>query len=117
MKEYRVFTWIPQRAYSVARKPRVKVVKLGDGYEQRQPQGINTLLDVYQLTFRGSVNGCGGQDVLAAEQFIKEHGAVDAFLWTPSIDGIERRFVCRSWNLEKDGGLYTLSCTFEQVVA
>lgn len=31
-----VFRWTPQRSYSVTRKPDVSVVKLGDGYEQRQ---------------------------------------------------------------------------------
>ena len=30
------FTWTPQRAYQVERTPNVAVVKLGDGYEQRQ---------------------------------------------------------------------------------
>ncbi|EBP9663407.1 phage tail protein, partial [Salmonella enterica subsp. enterica] len=47
------FTWTPQRAYQVERTPNVAVVKLGDGYEQRQTKGINPLMDKYSLTFRG----------------------------------------------------------------
>lgn len=34
-----VFKWTPQRSYSVTREPNVSVVKLGDGYEQRQAKG------------------------------------------------------------------------------
>lgn len=117
MANYLEFTWIPQRAYSVERAPNVKVIKLGDGYEQRQVKGIHPLLDVYQLTFKGAVTGCGGQDVKAAEAFIKARGAVEAFYWTPSMDGVKRLFVCRKWTMTKDGGAYTLTCTFEQVVA
>jgi phage-related protein len=49
-----VFRWTPQRSYSVTRKPDVSVVKLGDGYEQRQVKGINPLLDSYTLVFKGS---------------------------------------------------------------
>ncbi|STF46232.1 prophage minor tail protein [Escherichia coli] len=49
-----VFRWTPQRSYSVTRKPEVSVVKLGDGYEQRQVKGINPLLDSYTLVFKGS---------------------------------------------------------------
>lgn len=39
-----IFTWTPQKAYSVERTPNVAVVKLGDGYEQRQVKGINPLV-------------------------------------------------------------------------
>ncbi|MGO0457371.1 phage tail protein [Escherichia coli] len=113
-----VFRWTPQRSYSVTREPNVSVVKLGDGYEQRQAKGINTLLDSYTLVFKGSSAGCGdgGNVAIQAEAFLRARGAVEAFYWSPSMDGVQRLFVCRSWSMTKDGPVYTLNATFEQVV-
>ncbi|AVU66230.1 phage tail protein [Escherichia coli] len=113
-----VFRWTPQRSYSVTREPNVSVVKLGDGYEQRQAKGINTLLDSYTLVFKGSSAGCGdgGNVAIQAEAFLRARGAVEAFYWTPSMDNVQRLFVCRSWSMTKDGPVYTLNATFEQVV-
>lgn len=113
-----VFRWTPQRSYSVTREPNVSVVKLGDGYEQRQAKGINTLLDSYTLVFKGSSTGCGdgGNVAIQAEAFLRARGAVEAFYWSPSMDGVQRLFVCRSWSMTKDGPVYTLNATFEQVV-
>jgi phage-related protein len=48
-----IFTWTPQKGYSAERTPNIAVVKLGDGYEQRQTKGINPLMDKYSLTFTG----------------------------------------------------------------
>ncbi|MDT3641178.1 phage tail protein, partial [Cronobacter sakazakii] len=39
------FTWSPQKAFTIEHTPNVAVVKLGDGYEQRQVKGINPLMD------------------------------------------------------------------------
>lgn len=53
-----IFTWSPQKGYSAERTPNVAVVKLGDGYEQRQTKGINTLMAKYSLTFKGVDGSC-----------------------------------------------------------
>lgn len=114
-----VFKWTPQRSYSVTSEPNVSVVKLGDGYEQRQAKGINTLLDSYTLVFKGSSAGCGdtGNVALQVDAFLRARGAVEAFYWTPSTDGVRRLFVCRRWSMTKDGPVCTLNATFEQVVS
>lgn len=110
-----VFTWIPQKGYSVERTPDVSVVKLGDGYEQRQVKGINPLMDKYSLAFRGVDGPCRANPAKAAEAFLKARMAVEAFYWTPSDTGVQRLFVCRSWSMVKTGPLYELTATFEQV--
>jgi len=110
------FTWTPQKAYSVERTPNVTVVKLGDGYEQRQTKGINPLMDKYALTFKGVDDKCGRVNVARmAEAFLKARMAVESFYWTPSMTGVRALFVCRSWNMVKNGPLYELTATFEQV--
>lgn len=110
------FTWSPQTNIQLTREPNVSVVKLGDGYEQRQAKGINTLLDKYSLTFRG-VSGMSGREnvALAAESFLNARGAVESFYWTPPHTGAPALFVCRSWALTKNHGLYELTADFEQV--
>jgi phage-related protein len=109
------FTWTPQKAYSVERTPTVAVVKLGDGYEQRQVKGINPLMDKYSLTFRGVGGVCRSNSAKDAEAFLKARGAVESFYWTPSDTGVQALFVCRSWNMTKTGPLFELTATFEQV--
>lgn len=111
------FTWSPQKGYTVERTPNVAVVKLGDGYEQRQTKGINPLMDKYSLTFKGVDDAkCNTQNAARqAEAFLKARMAVESFYWTPSDTGVQKLFVCRSWSMTKNGPLYELTATFEQV--
>lgn len=110
------FTWTPQKGYSVERTPNVAVVKLGDGYEQRQTKGINPLMDKYSLTFKGVDGGCNRPNAAKeANAFLRNRMAVEAFYWTPSDTGVRALFVCRSWSLTKNGPLFELTATFEQV--
>ncbi|EKM6438208.1 phage tail protein [Cronobacter sakazakii] len=109
------FTWSPQKAFTIERTPNVAVVKLGDGYEQRQVKGINPLMDNYSLVFRGADDNCRANPVKAIDAFLKARMAVESFYWTPSDTGIQKLFVCRSWSTVKTGGYYELTATFEQV--
>lgn len=110
------FTWSPQKGFTVSRAPNVAVVKLGDGYEQRQVKGINPLMDSYSLTFIGVDGLCKKPNYAKqAESFLKARMAVESFYWTPPDTGVQALFVCRSWSLQKTGGMYQLTATFEQV--
>ncbi|EHK8991134.1 phage tail protein [Escherichia coli] len=110
------FTWTPQRGWQVSREPDVAVVKLGDGYEQRQVKGLNPLMDKYELTFVGADGLCNRPNIAKqAEAFLKARGAVEAFNWTPGDTGVQKLFVCRSWSLTKNGPVWNLSASFEQV--
>ncbi|EOZ3195938.1 phage tail protein, partial [Yersinia enterocolitica] len=110
------FTWSPQKGFTASRAPNVAVVKLGDGYEQRQVKGINPLMDSYSLTFMGTDGQCNKPNVAKqAEAFIKARMAVESFYWTPLDTGDRALYVCRSWSMKKTGPVFELSCTFEQV--
>ena len=110
------FTWSPQKGVTASRAPNVAVVKLGDGYEQRQVKGINPLMDSYSLTFIGTDGVCNRTNYAKqAEAFIKARMAVESFYWTPSDTGVRALFICRSWSLKKTGAQYELTATFEQV--
>ncbi|HDL7930324.1 TPA: phage tail protein [Yersinia enterocolitica] len=110
------FTWSPQKGFTASRAPNVAVVKLGDGYEQRQVKGINPLMDSYSLTFMGTDGKCNKPNVAKqAEAFIKAKMAIESFYWTPLDTGVRALYVCRSWSMKKTGPVFELSCTFEQV--
>ncbi|KAF6684021.1 MAG: phage tail protein [Pantoea agglomerans] len=111
------FTWSPQKGFTVSRAPNVAVVKLGDGYEQRQTRGINPLMDSYSLTFIGFNDAKWLRSNVAtqAEAFLKARMAVESFYWTPSDTGAQGLYVCRSWSLMKTGNQHELTATFEQV--
>lgn len=110
------FTWSPQKGFTASRAPNVAVVKLGDGYEQRQVKGINPLMDSYSLTFMGTDGRCNKPNVAKqAEAFIKARMAIESFYWTPLDTGVRALYVCRSWSMKKTGPVFELSCAFEQV--
>lgn len=113
-----IFNWVPQKDFTVTNTPNVAVVSFGDGYEQRQQNGINPLLSKYSsLVFIG-VDGLCGKPNIAKEvnAFLKARKAVESFLWTPSDTGQQGRYVCRSWSYTKKGSVYTLTAEFEEVV-
>ncbi|EFG9376681.1 phage tail protein, partial [Escherichia coli] len=46
------FRWKVRPDMNVVSEPKVVAVKLGDGYEQRRPAGLNNLLSTYSVTIR-----------------------------------------------------------------
>ncbi|MCT7656169.1 phage tail protein [Oceanimonas sp. NS1] len=85
-------------------------MQFGDGYQQRQRDGLNTLLRTYQLVFRGSPEL--GRDI---ERFFEEHAGVDAFLWTPYDLQERRAFICPEWSSTLFSTHTDINCTFVEV--
>lgn len=110
-----IFSIRPQKSMQIESAPDVAVVKLGDGYEQRQVKGINPLLKKYSLVFKGADDKCRDNNVKIAEDFIKARMAVESFYWTPPDTGEQGIYVCRSWSINKNGAYWELTTTFEQV--
>lgn len=105
------WTWPVAAGDAVEIEPRVRVSRLGDGYEQRVADGINT------MQRRVPVRLVADHDTVdAAEAFLVARGAVEAFDWT-GIDGVSRRWVCRKWSRAWRVQSSELSATFEEVVA
>jgi phage-related protein len=92
------FTWTPDFGASAGYKPRVRVAKFGDGYEQRVADGINTGQDEWSLRF--SVRDDLETGAILA--FLNTRAGAEAFDWTPpgAIDPI--RVVCREWSRSFD---------------
>lgn len=106
-----VFTWVPDWGAQVEVEPRVLVSRFGDGYTQRVADGINTMPEVWNLSFtlRSS------SEATAITDFLKAQGGTTAFDWTTP-EGLAKRFVCPSWKKSPAGwNNYTVNARFEEV--
>lgn len=105
------FHWKVLPGMQVSDEPAVAVVKLGDGYEQRGPKGINSLLKKYSVTLNVK-----RRNAPRLEEFLIRHGAWKAFLWREPQTFRTVRVVCRKWSSVVNGAHSTVTCEFEQVV-
>ncbi|WLG43226.1 phage tail protein [Pseudomonas sp. FP1740] len=104
------FTWVPTYDASRVITPTVKVIKFGDGYEQRQGTGINRQPRKYSLTFKRAK-----AEIDLIDSFLASRGAVEAFNYTHPGHSIGV-FVCREWTrTDIARGVDGLSATFEEV--
>lgn len=104
------FTWVPTYDATKTITPTVKVIKFGDGYEQRQGSGINRQKRRYALTFKRPK-----AEIEAIDAFLKARGAIEAFTYTHSGQSAGQ-FVCREWTrTDIAKGVDGLSVTFEEV--
>lgn len=105
------FTYTADFGASFTVKPSVRVSKFGDGYEQRQANGLNTQPKTWTLKFSLRTD----TEANAITDFLTTQAAVSSFDWT-DINGTAGKYVCRSWDRSKDRyNLNTVSAQFEQV--
>lgn len=106
------FWWKVQNNSQTSATPKTKVIKFGDGYEQRTQNGINNNLKNYSVTLVGI-----REDLIWALKFLEDHGAIKAFLWKEPSTYKNIKVVCRSWTSTPNGNAMTITATFEEVVA
>ncbi|EAW9117713.1 phage tail protein [Salmonella enterica subsp. enterica serovar Chandans] len=109
----KTFHWQPREGMKSTSAPAVVEIKLGDGYSQRRPAGLNALLKSWSPSFRVNTH----EDAAALEAFLAGHGGYRAFLWRPPLLNRTVRVVCKEWESVQNGAYTDFSCKFEQVVA
>ena len=105
-----LFTWIASDAVRSS-KPSVYSARMGDGYEQNTPTGINFAPETWELQFK-----CRSANVAdAILGFLKAQGGYQKFQWTPPRANAPINVICRKWSdATKPGGVTSVSATFEQ---
>ncbi len=96
------FLWTPSYNVSTKHNPRVNVVKFGNGYEQRNPDGLFSSLIEMNLTF----DKRSEKEAAAILHFLKARKGVKSFVFQnlpdlyadPINEGFRKRFVCATFN-------------------
>lgn len=106
------FTWTPDFGAKAAYKPKVRKAQFGDGYQQRQADGINTRADTWDLQFQARDDS----ETAAILAFLEARAGVEAFDWTPPNELTAIRVVCSEWNKTLDrANLNSVSAQFIRV--
>lgn len=106
------FTWTPEFGAAKAKKPTVKTIQFGDGYEQRQAYGLNTSPQAWSLNFANREE----TEADEIDDFLEARGGTESFDWTPPGDDDAIKVVCQEWNrsIEKHNR-FSISAIFRQV--
>ena len=113
------FLWKPSYNLSTKHNPRVNVVQFGNGYQQRNPDGLFSQLISLDISFEKRTE----QEARAILHFLKARKAVESFsikelpdLYADNTtDGWRKRFVCPSFNSNfVFYNNYTITATFKQ---
>lgn len=92
----------------------VSIARLGDGYTQRVPIGLNSTKRTWRVVWNDG--DIPEMETLAA--FFRTAGGYQAFLWTPPGDETPTKWICSGFKgpTRIEGGLLAnLSATFEEV--
>lgn len=110
------FIWQISKDGTKSVKPRVLKAQFGDGYTQRGPDGLNSLLRRWTV----ALNNREAAELDAIEAFLIEQGGFIKFDWTPP-HGAAGKWVCDAdagWERVQGGGPNgSIRCTFVEVPA
>lgn len=106
------FYWQVMPNMTERAQPRVKTIKFGDGYEQRQQDGLNSDLRTYDVTIK-----VPRQESKFIDLFLTKHKGVKAFLWREPNRHRLITIKCSSWSTAVENTVTTITATFEEVVA
>lgn len=106
------FSYIADAQPDAPRAPATNNAKFGDGYEQRSEAGINSLPEIWEVSFTNR----DLSEANAIDTFFKDRKGVTYFQWTTPT-GVSGNFICRSWNYKRVNAILAsiTAARFEQV--
>lgn len=105
------FSYVADAQPQAVRTPMTKSAKFGDGYEQRAESGINSLPEVWDVSFTNRDK----TEADAIDAFFAARKGVTYFEWTTPT-AVTGKFICRTWNYSRvNAVLATVTGRFEQV--
>lgn len=103
------FTWLVDVGSSVEPEFRLKTAQMGNGYEQTVGDGLNTVIERWNVNMFGDIVNIG-----PAYRFLVQHAGHRSFLWTTPL-GDEIKVKATDVKMPSNGAsTYTLSATFTQ---
>lgn len=106
------FLWIPSYNSEAPIRPSVKEVKLGDGYTQRSPDGINNVLLNFNLLF----DLRSESQTNAILHFLHTRAGAESFVFSSFFPYNQNKlYICSEWTtpiIFKDN--YSIRCVFQE---
>lgn len=104
------FTFCPWRVIPGKVTHRVLSIQYGDGYEQAVGDGINTMTQEWNLTFRGKP-----ARIALIRAFLDAHKGYQAFTWTSPLE-VPGSYRAKEYSFsETDNRVHEINVTFKQV--
>jgi phage-related protein len=110
-----VFDWA-ETTLALTEEPRVAAARFGECYEERGPDGLNPVRQVWQLSFRDVEDSVATALVAFLRARVTPLG-LEAFDWHPPwAGGSSIRVTCRGWTRNRQASIYTsdIEATFRQ---
>lgn len=105
------FTYVPSRGFTTETSPRVLTAAFGDGYIQKIGDGINTLVQSWNLQF----NSNSITDITAIQSFFETKAGVISFTWRPPTESTDISVICPKWSKTYESEFSaSISATFER---
>ena len=99
----------PDQGAKKQTKVRVKSFAYGDGYSQESPEGINNVVETWNLSFTGRSQAT----IMAVEDFLISNKGYP-FTWVNPL-GRTFRYKCKEWDANYEVSTScSLTCTFDQ---
>lgn len=107
-----VFDWAESPGTKLREAPRVRAMQFGDGYSQRQPDGLNGIAQEWDVVFR-AVSLDAGNELIA---FLRTQAGVTAFTWAPVWSTSTIVVLCPEWTRTEldDFGFSDITARFVQ---
>ncbi|MBI5334745.1 MAG: phage tail protein [Burkholderiales bacterium] len=108
-----VYIWAESPGTAARPLPRVKATQFGDGYEQRAPDGLHPVKQVWDVV-HDSIDVAVADEI---DAFLMDGLGWKTFDWTPPRQATARKFKCTSYSrtLTDRVGEHSISATFEEV--
>ncbi len=102
----------PTRASNRNVTPRFLRADLGDGYDQRSGDGIQTIKEEWSVTFE-ALDQTSANTLIA---FFEDLQGYQKFEWIPFRQTVEKKFICVNWTEAYPGNsLTSIAASFVQV--
>lgn len=88
-----VYIWVESGGTQLTERPRVRQTQFGDGYLQRQADGLNPIAQAWQIRHTAIDNDAADEIVT----FLRARGGVEAFDYTPLWHTTARLFIATDW--------------------
>ena len=107
------FTWTPDEGASPDKTPRLRVAAFGEGYEQASPDGVNSIMPHWSLSFSGR----SFAEIRSIDAFLEAQGGYVTFDWIPPGESVTKKFRCKTWKPVWNSNHASLTATFAMVPA